>query len=227
LIEILSHLVKMLKEQLSSSDSSQTSLANKQHLAAESHTFGKASLISTYEPSAACRAFFDPDLDITKSGWIREGEMLQPSEIIKNVYTFDCFTDEFCNLLVAELENFEQTKLPKRRPNSMNNFGLVINDIGLAPLVDKLVESYFRPLAEKLFLHEPVALGLDHHHSFIVEYREQGGDQYLDMHHDASEITVNVCLGLDFQGSGLRFCGEAGSAGNRKEVNGQTMIGPY
>ena len=44
---------------------------------------------------------------------------------------------------------------------------------------------------------------------------EQGGDKGLDMHHDASEITLNVCLSTGFTGAGLRFCGEFGSTDHR------------
>ena len=36
------------------------------------------------------------------------------------------------------------------------------------------------------------------------------------MHHDASEITCNVCLGGDFSGAGLRFCGQFGSPTHRR-----------
>ena len=43
------------------------------------------------------------------------------------------------------------------------------------------------------------------------------GDRNLDMHHDASEVTLNVCLGRgEFSASGLRFCGEFGRADHRQ-----------
>ena len=29
------------------------------------------------------------------------------------------------------------------------------------------------------------------------------------MHTDDSDVTFNICLGLDFQGAGLQFCGQA------------------
>lgn len=43
-----------------------------------------------------------------------------------------------------------------------------------------------------------------------------GGDTGLDLHHDASEVTLNVCLGRQFSGAGLRFCGRFGSADHRR-----------
>jgi hypothetical protein len=100
----------------------------------------------------------------------------------------------------------------------MNNYGLVVNEMGMQPLMDGLLEL-LAPLANRLFSSEPVVHGLDHHHSFIVQYKSDNlkGDRGLDMHHDASEVTVNVCLGRDnFQGGDLLFCGRADAADHRK-----------
>ena len=32
-----------------------------------------------------------------------------------------------------------------------------------------------------------------------------GGDRGLDLHHDAAEVTLNACLGRDFEGATLHF----------------------
>ena len=42
-----------------------------------------------------------------------------------------------------------------------------------------------------------------------MQYKE-GEDLGLDMHTDACDVTLNVCLGLDFTGAGLTFCGLCG-----------------
>ena len=65
---------------------------------------------------------------------------------------------------------------------------------------------------------EAVAASLDHHHSFVVAYDAEstGGDLSLDMHHDASEVTLNVCLGRSFEGATLNFCGRFGDSDHRK-----------
>lgn len=209
---IISHAIKSLTSPIGGDDS--------RFRAAEDHTFAKVHLISKYQPMAACKRLFD-DANLSMD-WIHPDMATSPAslaveEVAPNIYVFDCFTESFCELLISELENFEKSQLPKRRPNSMNNYGLILSDIGLSPLIDRIMSQYLTPIAERLFPSEPVSLGLDHHHSFIVEYRDKGGDQGLDMHHDASEITVNICLGKSFQGSGLRFCGEAGSSNHRKE----------
>jgi hypothetical protein len=90
--------------------------------------------------------------------------------------------------------------------------GLIMNEIGLEPLMTALLRIIVAPLAELLYPDEINIMRLDHHPSFVVEYSAKGSkDSYLDMHHDASECTVNVCLGKTFTGSGLTFCGQFGS----------------
>ena len=42
----------------------------------------------------------------------------------KNVYAFQVFTPEFCEEFIEEINHFENTELPKGRPNTMNNYGV-------------------------------------------------------------------------------------------------------
>lgn len=46
----------------------------------------------------------------------------------KRIYRLPVFTEQFCQALLDELENFEQSDMPKGRPNTMNNYG-----VGLIP----------------------------------------------------------------------------------------------
>merc|ERR1719231_1610739 len=61
-----------------------------------------------------------------------------------------------------------------------------------------------QPLAHALF--PGIGSYLGHHHSFIVRYKV-GEDLGLDMHTDDSDVTYNICLGKEFSGAGLTFCG--------------------
>merc|ERR1712014_118440 len=110
--------------------------------------------------------------------------------------------------LVAEFENYESTASEKgwhvSRPNSMNNHGVILTDIGLEPWVDALQADVLRPISAELY--PVVGAELDRHHAFLVEY-EPGRDLGLDMHTDDSDVTFNVCLGKSFSGGGLLFCG--------------------
>ena len=44
---------------------------------------------------------------------------------------------------------------------------------------------------------------------------QQGKDLGLDMHTDNSDVTFNVCLGREFAGAGLTFCGYMGQPSHR------------
>ena len=113
-----------------------------------------------------------------------------------------------------EVAHFQASGLPVARPNSMNNYGLILNEIGMEQAMDALQARVLSPVAEALF---PAQGGgcLDGHHSFIVQYSE-GADLGLDMHTDDSDVTFNVCLGKEFSGAGLQFCGVLGGPSHRK-----------
>ncbi|KAK1893120.1 2-oxoglutarate and iron-dependent oxygenase domain containing protein 2 [Dissostichus eleginoides] len=45
------------------------------------------------------------------------------------VYRFPVFERSFCEPLVEELEHFEQSSAPKGRPNTMNHYGSLSQEI--------------------------------------------------------------------------------------------------
>lgn len=49
---------------------------------------------------------------------------LSPSTGEKRIYRVPVFTVPFCQALLEELEHFEQSDMPKGRPNTMNNYGV-------------------------------------------------------------------------------------------------------
>lgn len=72
--------------------------------------------------------------------------------------------------------------------------------------MDQLLDTWLAPLTNRYF---PDHAGgqLDHQHSFVVDYAETG-DTSLDFHVDDSEVTLNACLGLTFEGAEVYFRGE-------------------
>jgi len=133
-------------------------------------------------------------------------------EEAEGVYTFPLLSEACCAMLVAEVECYSGTGLPVARPNSMNKYGLVLNEIGMEPLFDQLQCRVLGRISAHLFPCEGAAL--DRHHSFTVKY-EPGKDLGLDMHVDNSDVTFNVCLGKEFTGAGLAFCGYMGEPHHR------------
>lgn len=134
------------------------------------------------------------------------------TEEADGIYSFQVFTPEFCTLFLEELTSFYASKLPARRPNSMNNYGVIVNEIGMEHMITSLQERVLQPLIAVLFPSE--GSELDGHHSFIVRYKN-GEDTHLDVHHDDSDVTFNVCLTQNFTGAGLVLCGRKDAADHR------------
>jgi ubiquitin-protein ligase len=173
-------------------------------------------LFGSFEsPPQMRQEWFDPAFwRAHQAGTTEAWRDLLHEELAGEVFSFPVFTMEFCQLLVEEIFNFYATGLPAKRPNSMNNYGIILNEIGLEPFVAEL-QKMFQPIGEIFF---PGAGHVwDGNHCFIVRYRE-GEDLGLDMHTDDSDVTFNTCLGLDFDGAGLQFCGQMGAENHRKHT---------
>lgn len=72
--------------------------------------------------------------------------------------------------LSEEVDALAESDAVKVRPNSMNQYGVVLNLVGLAPALDRLLSAWLRPFARVLFPDHGGA-SLDEHHSFVVEVR--------------------------------------------------------
>ncbi|CAD7937837.1 unnamed protein product [Amoebophrya sp. A25] len=141
------------------------------------------------------------------------------------VYSFPCFSEALCDKLVAEIEHATAlANMDDRdegsldgyldRPNGMNRFGIVLNQLGLEPFASYLQTNFVYPLAKSVFPIE--AEQFDDHHCFCVRYSDDL-DTGLDMHEDDSDVTLNVCLGKKFSGATLSFCHNIDDPQHRKE----------
>jgi hypothetical protein len=142
-------------------------------LAARKHTLDKVAVVQQYRAQCACTALlagtllpewiapaFHPLLGFGQGTLVASRLPISDQwlelvrEISPGIYAFDLFTPEFCSLLVTEVDSFEATELPRRRPNTMNRLGLVVNEIGLEPLMSQLVERLVAPLCAALYPNE-------------------------------------------------------------------------
>jgi ubiquitin-protein ligase len=166
------------------------------------------------EPWTQCDELFDaPLLEALRSDDAPALRALMRSEC-DGVHSFALFSPRFCRALCAELDAYERSPLPKRRPNSMNAYGLILNECGFEANVDELLCRVLAPIARLLF---PGAVSdrLSAHHTFVVEY-QVGADTSLDMHIDDAEVTFNVNIEERFEGANLAFCGRYSSATRRQ-----------
>ncbi len=130
-------------------------------------------------------------------------------EELPEVYSFEMLRSDFCEQLIEEADWFNEwcveNELHKNVPNTMNNYGAVLDDFGFQPMLQEFMVRYISPLARSLYPDVGGAT-LNDHHGFLVDY-EMGKDESLDFHVDASEVTLNVCLGKEFVGGALYFGG--------------------
>ncbi len=98
---------------------------------------------------------------------------------------------------------------------SVNNYGVVVNEIGMRSMITDFQQRILWPLATVLFPIQSTPR-FDDHYSFIVRYTADE-DLGLDMHIDDSDVTFNVCLGdSNFTGATLVFCGMFGAQDHRQ-----------
>ncbi|XP_061586483.1 2-oxoglutarate and iron-dependent oxygenase domain-containing protein 2 [Cololabis saira] len=138
--------------------------------------------------------------DATEEG---VSELLEEEAALR-VYRLPVFEKSFCDELVEELEHFEQSPAPKGRPNTMNNYGILLNELGFDEgFITPLREQYLQVLTSRLY---PDCGGgvLDSHKAFVVKY-DMNEDLDLSYHYDNAEVTLNVSLGKDFTGGNLYF----------------------
>ncbi|XP_051924268.1 2-oxoglutarate and iron-dependent oxygenase domain-containing protein 2 isoform X2 [Hippocampus zosterae] len=129
---------------------------------------------------------------------------LLAKETAPRVYRFPVFNKSFCADLLNELEHFERSAAPKGRPNTMNNYGILLSELGFDEgFVTPLREQYLHPLVSVLY---PDCGGqcLDSHRAFVVKY-DIKEDVDLSYHYDNAEVTLNVSLGRDFTEGNLYF----------------------
>jgi len=123
------------------------------------------------------------------------------------VYQIDLFTDEFCDQFLEELDHFEASGIPLRRPNGMNRYGAILSQLGFQDgLLVPLMQQIVKPLARLLWPEWVSEKDCDETYGFAVRYRI-GEDVDLAEHADTSNVTLNVCLGREFDGGDLYFKG--------------------
>ena len=140
-----------------------------------------------------------------------------------NVWRLPLFTERFCTLLLEELAHYERSGIPLRRPNGMNRFGAILDELGLSASLDYLTRRYLRPLGQMLYPYLIARGDADEHYAFVVRYK-RGQDVSLAEHADASVLTLNANLGYrGFRGGALTFCGTRGIDEQPKAVPPSTV----
>ena len=124
-----------------------------------------------------------------------------------DVFILPVLSDAFMQLVEDELEHAQQQsdRITWTRPNTMNHYGFVLEELGLQGMLDSILHRVLAPLASQLL--PSWGAELDAQHTFTIRYAV-GEDLDLDRHMDQSEVTLNVCIGGHFKGAEVFFQGQ-------------------
>jgi hypothetical protein len=125
-----------------------------------------------------------------------------------DIYFGKIFSDEFCNNILSNINDYEHNNkkhIDENKANSMHQMSIPINKLGLKEEMDELVNKYLFQISSSLFPKRCI-YKFDSQHSYIVRYLESG-DNDLDFHVDDSLITFNLCLNDNCEGSEIIFEG--------------------
>jgi len=133
-------------------------------------------------------------------------EDINPVKVREDIFTFPLFEESFCDIFMEELKNFKETKLTHSRPNSMNKFGVILEEVGLEKIVETIRQK-IEPIAKVKYPDVVGETGLDSVKAFTVEYDadNEASDKELATHFDNAEVTVNVSLTSNHQEGELYF----------------------
>lgn len=134
-----------------------------------------------------------------------EGGRLE--QVAPGIFQGRLLPEAWTGRLLEEVERWEAALLrgevSGEPPNSMHRYGVPLEQMGLASLGGLLLARGLAARMERAF---PGTGPLTDSHAFIVRYGA-GGDDGLDLHVDDSDVTLSLCLGGRFEGSGLQFEG--------------------
>ena len=96
--------------------------------------------------------------------------LLSPTDA-PGVHRLRVFTPLFCTHLLEELRHYEASGIPLRRPNGMNRFGAILDQLGMHASLEYLSRRYVRPLGQMLFPWLISSGDADEHYAFAVKYK--------------------------------------------------------
>jgi len=130
----------------------------------------------------------------------------QPTKILEDIYRIPVFDSSLCDKIMREIENFKSTGLEHSQPTSMRKHGVVMKEMGLETIIDKLRPD-IEKLSRNLFPDLVGETGLDSYKAYTIDYDADNKDYLKDIgtHFDNSEVTLNVSLTDDHDGGELYF----------------------
>lgn len=151
-------------------------------------------------------AWFDPMIYSAVQSGQREAILRAVQEECPGVYSFPLLSRQFCRLLCADIDTIPGTRRPPgmmfRPPSSMHAGGIVLDDIGMEPLLMVMLEEILEKISNVLYGVEQKSIVA--HHGFILQ-NEPSNYAGLPTHKDEGELTFNTCITSNFKGGEMHF----------------------
>lgn len=119
---------------------------------------------------------------------------MKVEEVVRSqLFRIKLFTSAECRSLLSDIDLFRADN--SCAPNSMNRYGVILGG-PLRKLFADLSAKHVQPLSPVRLRKHPIA--------FAVDYSTKT-QRSLAKHFDESAMTLNVCLGNEFEGGSLLF----------------------
>jgi hypothetical protein len=141
-----------------------------------------------------------------------------------DVYSLPLLSIEFCDKLRTFVQELSQ--LAATDEFAHLQLGRTdLDTVGLSWINDLLFQLVVRPISRHLFRQTELERGeLDYRHGYVVGYKAKptmsAPRERLVAHTDDSEVTLNLCIGDEFDGGALNFRGLRGTEGAGQEIIG-------
>lgn len=127
---------------------------------------------------------------------------LMVSDKKDNVFEFPLFTPKFCRDVIALAESKDNWTIDRHEFYPTND--VLLQDIGLDDIYNRVMDEVVRPLAIHLWNLEGEAWEGFSNENFMARYTTER-QSHLSLHHDRSHLTMVIKLNDEFSGGGTWF----------------------
>lgn len=127
---------------------------------------------------------------------------LMVDDLGHNIYEFPLFTERFCREIVAMAEAKDKWTIDRHANYPTND--VLLNEIGLNNIYDRVLHEVVRPLCIHLWKLEGPSWDAFSNENFMARYT-MSRQSHLALHHDRSHLTLVVKLNDEFDGGGTWF----------------------
>lgn len=151
-------------------------------------------------------SWFDPVTFSAVQSGQKEAILRTMRQECPGVYSFSLLSERFCRLLCEDINTIPGARRPPgmmlRPPSTMQAEGIVLDDVGMEPLLMAMLEQILQKVSGALYGDQgkPIVA----HHGFIL-HNGPSNCTGIPSHKDEGDLTFNVCITPRFKGGEMCF----------------------